>query len=287
MTELTVLPGLRAWADRYDAILCDVWGVLHDGVNVHPDAADALQRFRAGGGRVLLLSNAPRPGHLVIEQLEGMGVPRDAYDDALSSGDVARAWLMDRPNLPIGLITAAMHEPTLEGIPLQIVGPEAAEYLLVTAMEDDETESPEDYREILSRYREADVPLVCANPDYVVERGGRLIYCAGALADMYRDMGGEVIDTGKPSSLIYDTALQRLRDLRGEQIALDRLLAIGDAVRTDAKGAADLGCDLLFMAQGIHADDVLRDGEIDQGAAATLFSKAGVQPRAIQTKLRW
>ncbi len=287
MTEPSILPGLSAWADRYNAIICDVWGVLHDGVTVHEGAVAALRRYRDGGGRVLLVSNSPRPGALVIEQLLGMGIPRDTFDDALSSGDIARGWLKKRPGLPIGLITAPFHAPMHDGLDLRIVGPDEADHLVVTALTDDENEMPEDYRATLERYRAADVPMLCANPDYVVERGGRLIYCAGALADMYREMGGTALDTGKPSAMIYDTAMQRFTALLGETPDKSCLLAIGDAIRTDVKGAADLGIDMLFMAKGIHADDAYSDGALDTAKLGTLFAEKGVAPTAVQETLTW
>ncbi len=287
MTEPTILPGLRAWADRYDAIICDVWGVLHDGVTVHEGAVDALRRYRDGGGRVLLVSNSPRPGALVIEQLLGMGIPRDTFDDALSSGDIARSWLAERPGLPIGLITAPFHVPMHDGLDLRIVGPDEADHLVVTALPDDENETPEDYRATLESYRAADVPMLCANPDYVVERGGRLIYCAGALADMYREMGGTALDTGKPSAMIYDTAMERFADMLGEAPAKARLLAIGDAIRTDVKGAADLGVDMLFMAKGIHTEDAYSNDTLDTAKLGALFAEKGVGPAAVQETLAW
>ena len=287
MTEPTILPGLSEWADAYDAIISDVWGVLHDGKTVHPGAADALQRFRAGGGSVLLVSNSPRPGPLVIEQLTGMGVPRDAYDDALSSGDIARAWLAERPGLKIGLITSPIHMPMHDGLDLREVGPDQAEYLVATALEDDENEAPEDYRDRLEAYRAQDVPFLCANPDFVVERGGRLIHCAGALADMYREMGGTVIDTGKPSAMIYGTAMERLAAIRARAIDPSRVLAIGDAIRTDVRGAEALGVDMLFVARGIHAEDAFEGGRIARDRLARLFAQERVSPKAVTDLLRW
>lgn len=287
MTDIDILDGLSSWDDRYDAILCDVWGVLHDGANLHPGALDALQRFRAGGGHVLLVSNSPRPGPLVIEQLTEMGVPRDVYDDVLSSGDIARAWLGQRPGLRIGLVTAPMHTPMHDGLDLRIVEPEDAEYLVVTAMADDENESPDDYRTLLEAHHAAGVPMLCANPDFIVERGGQLVHCAGALADMYRDMGGIVIDTGKPSTMIYDEAVQRVGAMRGTPIDHERMLAIGDSVRTDLRGAATLGIDMLFMARGIHAKDVMTNDRIDGQKLAALFAEEMVKPTAVQEKLVW
>lgn len=282
-----ILSGLSAWADRYDAIICDVWGVLHDGVTVHPAASDALRRYRAGGGTVLLVSNSPRPGDLVIEQLLDMGVPRDAFDEALSSGDVARAWLAARPGLKIDLITAPFHVPMHDGLDLEIVAPEEADRLVVTALEDDETETPEDYRSRLEVHAARKTPMLCANPDYIVERGGRLIHCAGALADLYREMGGEALDTGKPAPIIYAEAMTRFARLRGEAPDPARILAIGDAIRTDLAGAKGLGVDMLFMARGIHAEDAFTDGRLDEAKLARLFADKGLAPTAVQEKLIW
>jgi HAD superfamily hydrolase (TIGR01459 family) len=274
-------------AGRYDALLSDVWGVIHNGLESFPAACDALARFRAGGGTVVLITNAPRPGEVVVRLLDRLKVPRESYDAIVSSGDVTRAVMSARHDKAVFHIGPDRDLPIFDGLGLSFVPFEEADYVVCTGLTNDEIETPESYRDLLTKLRERDLFMLCGNPDLVVERGERLVYCAGALADLYAALGGRVLYAGKPHRPIYDLALTRAADLRGTQPPLDRVLAIGDSVRTDLKGASDFGIDCLFVTAGIHAEEL---GERHDPKLATLneiFSEAGIAPHAVTRRLMW
>jgi HAD superfamily hydrolase (TIGR01459 family) len=274
-------------AAGYDAVLSDVWGVMHNGVASFPEACDALARFRAGGGRVVLITNAPRPGAVVVKLLDRLAVPSDAYDAIVSSGDVTRAVMAGRPGKSVLHIGPERVLPIFDGLGLRFVSLEQADYVVCTGLADDEVETPESYRELLSRMRARGLFMLCGNPDLVVERGERLVYCAGAIADLYGEMGGEVLYAGKPYRPIYDQALDRVAQFAGRRPALDRVLAIGDSVRTDLKGATDLGVDCLFVTAGIHAEELGSRHDPDVAALAKIFADAGIVPKAVTRRLVW
>jgi HAD superfamily hydrolase (TIGR01459 family) len=274
-------------AAGYDAVLSDVWGVIHNGVASFPEACDALARFRAGGGRVVLITNAPRPGAVVVKLLDRLAVPSDAYDAIVSSGDVTRAVMAGRPGKSVLHIGPERDLPIFDGLGLRFVSLEQADYVVCTGLADDEVETPESYRELLSRMRARGLFMLCGNPDLVVERGERLVYCAGAIADLYGEMGGEVLYAGKPYRPIYDQALDRVAQFAGRRPALDRVLAIGDSVRTDLKGATDLGVDCLFVTAGIHAEELGSRHDPDVAALAKIFADAGIVPKAVTRRLVW
>jgi len=274
-------------APGYDAVLSDVWGVIHNGLAAFPAASEALTNFRQKGGAVVLISNAPRPGNQVIQMLDKMGVPHSAYDGIVTSGDVTRDMVSQRAGQPFFLIGPERDHSIFEGLdaPFSTIGD--ATYVICTGLFDDEVETPEDYREMLAQLRARNLFMVCANPDIVVERGDKLIYCAGALADAYAALGGEVYYAGKPYRPLYDLALAEAARARGHAPALDRVLAIGDSVRTDLKGAHDLGVDCLFVTAGIHAEELGHRDAPDAAALGAIFSAAGHAPRAVTRRLVW
>jgi HAD superfamily hydrolase (TIGR01459 family) len=278
---------LSALADRYDALVCDVWGVVHNGATAAPAACEALQRFRASGKPVLLLSNAPRPGSNVKPQLDRMSVPQAAYDDILTSGDLVHARLASDAWAWVHRIGPDRDLPTFEGLELTFVPPEEADVAVVTGFLDDETETAENYRPVLEQLFEYEVPLLCANPDIVVERGPRLVPCAGAIAALYEGMGGEVAWLGKPHAVAYEAAFARLAEIAGRPIAKERILAIGDGLRTDILGAKGAGIDALFIAGGIHAADAGKEGALDPAGLAALYREWKVDPRAVAWRLAW
>ncbi|MCE8000484.1 MAG: TIGR01459 family HAD-type hydrolase [Rhodobiaceae bacterium] len=234
-------------AQNYQALLCDIWGVLHNGVAAYDGIVDALTRYRASGGRVLLLSNAPRPGVGIPGHLEGLGVPRDAYDDVLTSGDATRESIASgRFGSSFWHLGPERDRPTFEGLPISQTDEDKADFVLCTGLFDDETETADDYAETLARLKERDLDLVCANPDIVVDRGEKRVYCGGAIAGAYSEIGGRSHYFGKPHAPIYDLARARLSDLEDDQI-----LAVGDGLLTDIKGANDQGIDALFVTGGI------------------------------------
>lgn len=251
---LVRLSGLSEVSDRYDLILCDVWGVIHNGVSTFPDAAFALERFRERAGRrVILLTNAPRPDWWVKNQLNDLGVSEQAYDAIVTSGDVTRQAILERGCEKVFALGPEKDRNFYDGLPINLVHPKEAELVSVTGLLDDEVETPEDYTSMLQDFLKRDLSMICANPDIVVERGDRLVYCGGALAQKYAEMGGQALYFGKPHTPIYERALAVGCDLLGREIAKSDVLAVGDGVATDVKGANDAGLDCLFVTGGIHS----------------------------------
>jgi HAD superfamily hydrolase (TIGR01459 family) len=283
-----LIDGLASIASRYDLILCDVWGVVHNGVAAFPEAVAALQRVRVQGATVILISNAPRPGTVIRKQLEGMRVPGAAYDTIIASGDVTREELAKRPGVRLYHLGPERDHPNYEGLDVKLVPLEQAELVVCTGLFDDNKETPDDYRDRLAQIRGRGLPMICANPDIVVERGDRLIWCAGALAERYAALGGEVVYAGKPYAPVYRSALAQAAKIRGSAIERQRVLAIGDGVRTDLLGAVAQGFDTLFVFGGIHAVEVLDErGEPVTERLAYLFAEAGAWPAALIKRLVW
>jgi HAD superfamily hydrolase (TIGR01459 family) len=286
-TPVSLTASFSNLSSAYDLVLSDIWGVVHNGVAAWESACDALARFRSGGGSVVLISNAPRPGDRLVPQLDGLHVPREAYDAIVSSGDVTRAEIEARPGQPVFHLGPARDHPLFDELDAPRVDADRAAYVVCSGLFDDETETPETYRELLQGLRARRVPMICANPDVVVERGDSLIYCAGAVADLYGEMGGEVLYAGKPYPTIYERALARARVLRGEETPRSRVLAIGDSIRTDLTGAHRLGVDCLFVTSGIHAEELGGRENPDMTVLNRLFDQAGLHPRAVTRQLAW
>jgi HAD superfamily hydrolase (TIGR01459 family) len=244
------MAGLKELAGHYDALLCDVWGVLHNGVAAFPAAVDAIARFRRTAGPVVLITNSPRPYPSIREQLRRLGVHDDAYDVAVTSGDVTRAVISARPGVKLLHLGPDRDLPFYEGLDVVLVPEQEAELISCTGLRDDVVETPEDYRAELERLVGRGLPMVCANPDIVVERGDRLVYCAGALARLYTELGGAAILAGKPHPPIYEAAKRHIARLGGSKV-----LAIGDGLPTDIRGAVDNGYPVLLVTGGIHSAD--------------------------------
>lgn len=274
-------------AADYDVILSDVWGVVHNGVSNWPDACTALARFRQGGGTVVLISNAPRPGERLKAQLDGFKVPREGYDAIVSSGDVTVSEIVARSGEPVFHIGPARDYSLFDGLDAPRVAAEEASYVVCSGLFDDDTETPDDYRPTLETMLERKLLMICANPDVVVERGDHLVYCAGAIADLYGELGGEVLYAGKPYAPIYERALAKAEALRGSPTPLKRVLAIGDSIRTDVTGAQRLGIDCLFITSGIHAEELGGRHDPDLITLQRLFKEAGVNPRSVTRTLVW
>jgi HAD superfamily hydrolase (TIGR01459 family) len=280
---MTALPaGLSELRDRYDVLLCDVWGVIHNGRESFPAALDALVRWRAEVGPVVLISNAPRPSLAIHSQLEHFKVPRQAWTAFVTSGDATRTLLAERSPGPAWTIGPPRDQPLYEGLGLAYADAEDAAFISVTGPYDDETETPEDYRGRFEIAVERGLEMICANPDRVVQRGDQLIYCGGALADLYEEMGGRVLMAGKPYAPIYKLALHEAGDAKRE-----RVLCIGDGVITDVKGAEDQGLDCLFIAKGIHGDAAMKDGRLDAELVAGLLAEEGVGAKYAMSDLVW
>jgi len=282
-----IIDGFAALAPHYDVVLCDVWGVVHNGVRAFDHACDALTRFRAGGGTVLLITNAPRPAGVVVRLLDKLEVPHAAYDGIVSSGDVTQDVMLARRDQRVFTIGPQRDLPTFTELGIKFAPAESADYVVCTGLFDDDRESPENYRELLMRLRQRNLFMVCANPDLVVERGERLVYCAGSIADLYASLGGEVLYAGKPHRPIYQTALAKAAAVRGAEPRLDRVLAIGDSVRTDLTGATGFGIDCLFVTAGIHAEELGGRDNPDAKLLASIFDDARIYPKAVTRRLVW
>ena len=274
-------------ARDYDVLLCDIWGVVHNGVAAFPEACDALARFRGEGGTVILITNAPRAGANVRRILDRFAVPHDAYDAITSSGDVTRGIFETRLPERVFHLGPERDLSIFAGLDVTFAPAETADYVVCSGLFDDTRETPEDYRELLTTMRARSLFMVCANPDIVVERGDELVYCAGAIADAYAEIGGEVLYCGKPYAPIYEAALGKAAALRGGPTPLARVLAIGDSVRTDLKGATSYGLDCLFVVSGLHAEDAGGRGAPDLSGLNATFAAAGVAPKAIARRLTW
>ncbi len=274
-------------AASYDVLLCDVWGVIHNGVAAFAPACDALLRFRQKGGTAILITNAPRPGASVARILDRLAVPRDAYNAIASAGDATRGIVEDRRGQSIFHLGPERDKPIFAGLDVTFAPPETADYVVCSGLFDDTVETPASYRDMLAAMRGRALFMVCANPDIVVERGDALVYCAGALADAYAALGGEVLYCGKPYAPIYQTALATAKAARGAAVPLERVLAIGDSVRTDLKGAAALGLDSIFVTSAVHAEDYGDRNTPDLDALDATFAAAGVTPIAVTNALKW
>jgi HAD superfamily hydrolase (TIGR01459 family) len=198
MTTLRFAEHLRDLVAGVDVLLSDIWGVVHNGLVAFPEACEALHTFRSRGGTVILITNAPRPADSVQRQLRKLGVADDTYDAIVSSGDLTRHYVADHPGRKVFWLGPERDNSIYRGLDPVLSPLEEADYIVCTGLYDDETESAEDYRGMMLKARERQLTLICANPDIVVERGDRLIYCAGAIAELYRELGGEVIFYGKP-----------------------------------------------------------------------------------------
>ena len=285
-----IISSLAEVSASYDALFCDLWGCLHNGKQPFPAAVAALQAFRAQGGQVCLMTNAPRPNQYVIAQLDRMGVPRDAWDLVVSSGDAAQdamfAGAVGRNVWHIGIekdhgFFTDIPDAHRDAAPIRRVPLEEAEGIIASGPFDELNETPEDYRDRFQGAADRGLPMLCANPDLVVDLGETRIYCAGAIAQLYAEMGGEVLYFGKPHAPIYDLARRRLDSHAARE------LAIGDGIGTDIAGAVAQGIDSLFVTGGLAADHLGDDVERPDPARLADWTRAqGVVPTLAIGRLR-
>lgn len=253
---------MRDLSHRYPVWFVDIWGVIHNGEKPFVETVATLARHRKEGGTVVLVSNSPRSAKGVIQQLDEIGVRRDAYDDAVTSGDVTQDLMRLVPSGKLYHIGPARDLSLFDGLPVKRVGLTEADAIICTGLVHDDRETPEDYREELAALRARNLPMISANPDKIVRKGERLIYCAGALAEAYQKLGGEVSMAGKPYAPIYELALRKAFRLRDISIERNDVLAIGDGPETDILGAANQGFPVVYVGGGVrdHAEDL--DGEL-------------------------
>ncbi|RAK57622.1 TIGR01459 family HAD-type hydrolase [Phenylobacterium deserti] len=288
MSAPQIVSGLAEIADRYDAVLCDIWGVIHNGRESFRDACVALARFQAERGPVILISNAPRPSPAVIEQLDGLGVQREAYARVVTSGDATRALLAERAPGPAFKLGPDRDDPLYEGTGVTFAPLEEARFIACTGPFDDETEEPNDYRERFEGAVARGLEMICANPDIVVQRGDKLIYCAGALAQLYEILGGKVEMAGKPFRAVYDICLEEAASRTKTPLDRSRVLCIGDGLPTDIRGANAQELDVLFVASGIHEAETLdAGGAIRAEAVESLLRQEGLKANWAMPDLVW
>lgn len=282
-----IIAGLGDIAEQYDALLCDVWGVVHDGYTAFDASIAALQRFRQERGPVVLITNSPRPSSEIPAQFAQIGVRMDCQDAIVTSGEVTRAELRARAPGPVYIVGPDRDLPLYEGMGLDTAPLEEAAFVSCTGLFDDFSETPDMYLGLLRRMLARDLVMVCANPDIVVMVGDRKIWCSGALAQIYTKMGGKVVMAGKPYAPIYDICLAEVSRLAGREVPKSRILAIGDGMGTDVKGAEAHGLDCLFVATGIHRNAVSETGQLDAGQLAADLAQEKTRARYGAPGLIW
>lgn len=283
-----IIDSLADIADRYDAVLCDLWGCYHDGVTPHDGAISGLRGFRQGGGIVSLLTNAPRPDFSTAKQLAAMKAPTDTHDLIVTSGDATIE------GMRVGNFGASCHhigpprdQDLFADFDMARVGLEDADFILCSGLDDDTTESPEDYAERIARGVSRGLPMVCANPDVIVDRGETRLYCGGAIAEAYAAAGGAVHLYGKPHAPIYDMAVAKVCAVAGRDVPRARILTIGDGPATDVRGGMAHGFDTLFIAGGLGAEALLDgSGALRPDAMPGYCAEHGIAPTYTLAMLR-
>jgi len=291
MAPVPFIDGLRVLADRYDAFVIDLWGVMHDGITAFPDAVACLEVLKEQGKKTIILSNAPRRAEAVAQRNEELGIRRDLCDVIMSSGEVAWRHLADRsdpwyrqlghtcyhlgPDRDHGMRDGLDYDFTED---LQ-----KAEFVLLTGALSQE-DRVEDYDDLLDAAVARRLPMVCANPDLEVIRGGKREICAGAIALSYENKGGEVRYHGKPHQDVYEVCLSALGG-----VAPDRVAGIGDSFRTDIAGALASGMGAIFVVGGIHEDElgVYADKQALGEQVTRLGQEAKAVPQAALQRLIW
>lgn len=277
--------GLSDLINHYDALFCDVWGVLHNGRVGHKTAIAALRDAKKMGKAVVLVTNAPRPSSEIAAEIAELGVTTDIYDAIVTSGDATRDLIRPYEGQSLYRLGPDSDGALFEGIAVQFGALEDAKAIMCTDLEYGRT--PEDYADEALKWREMGLPFICANPDKVVEVGDEIIYCGGALADVYAQAGGEVRMAGKPYAPIYERAARLAAEKLGNAPVPERTLAIGDSVRTDAQGAADMGYDFLFISGSIHAEELGAFDEPDPELITKLVSQSKANTVGYAPRLYW
>ncbi|MCI4660934.1 MAG: TIGR01459 family HAD-type hydrolase [Neomegalonema sp.] len=283
-----IIQSLAEISDGYDVLLCDLWGCFHNGITPFAAAVAALQAYRARGGIVVLLTNAPRPGPSVLRQLAAMRAPEDAWDGIVSSGDATRAEIASgKYGKRLHVVGPERDESIWDGLDIELVALEKADSILCTGLFDDETETPADYADLIAGGVARGIPMLCANPDIIVDRGERRLYCAGAIAQKYAEAEGQVVYFGKPHPPIYALARTRAEELAGRPVDPARILAVGDGIATDVLGAEQARLDCIFVSGGLASRDVGQDPEHpDQSLLTQYLAVHSRAPRYTIGRLR-
>lgn len=275
---------LEAIIDRYDAVFCDVWGVIHNGVHAFGEALLALKKARQSGKAVILITNSPRPRQGVVLQLASLKIGADFYDDIVTSGDATRYLIKEAPK-KIFHIGPERDLSLFDGLDVDLCEEFEAAAVVCTGLFDDENETPDDYVELLQRLRSRNLPFICANPDIIVHHGDKELWCAGALARAYEQLGGRTLIAGKPHRPIYDLAMKKLAENKGV-VEKKRILAIGDGIMTDVKGGQQYGLDTLYISGGIHQNEYVKNGKVDPSLLIEFLDKFGSHPVATMWALK-
>ena len=283
--RIPFIESVKELRDRYDVWLCDIWGVIHNVIAKHDSAVEACRTFRSAGGVVILITNAPRPKSAIYPQFEAMNIPDDCYDEIVTSGDVTRNLLSQYSGKNVYHLGPERDLPIFHGIDVNLTSLKQADVILCSGLFDDDTETPEDYRAQFTEIMGLGLPMICANPDLVVERGDRIVYCGGALAQLYEELGGTVALAGKPHAPIYERSLSLAGQSLDKEVRQDRVLAIGDGLKTDLAGAHNAGLDALFIISAIHFD-LSNENELGPSIDA-IFSDSEARPVAVQRRLNW
>jgi HAD superfamily hydrolase (TIGR01459 family) len=279
---IPLLTSIAGLASTCDAWIVDIWGVMHNGARAFAAAGEACRAFRASGGIVMLLSNAPRPFSAVVGHMASLGVDPAAYDGGVTSGDATRGLIEDFAGRPLLHIGPDRDKGLFQGLDVKIAAAEAAQAIVCSGLYDDTRETPDDYAELFDRLVARRLPMVCANPDLVVERGDKLVYCAGALAAVYAEKGGEVVYAGKPYLPIYERTFAAIEHVKGSPVHKERILAIGDGLDTDLLGAHRAGLRSVLIASAVSLP-----GGLDQPTLAQLFASRPFRPVAALPALAW
>lgn len=285
MATTRLIDGLGEISSGYDALLCDAWGVIHNGRALYPGVAEAMTNFREKHGPVVILTNAPRLSGVIPAQLDRLGLPREAYDAVVTSGDATREVMKNLSGKRFFRIGPDKDDSLFDAIDLTMAPWEDAEAIFCSGPNDDLHETPEDYRAMLEEAARRNMPMVCANPDIVVKFGDKLIYCAGAIGQLYEQVGGRVYLGGKPHAPIYELARKRIGEVAGRHA--ERPLVIGDGIDTDIRGANDQGYDCVFVAEGIFSEDARENGVLSGAKLEAALEQRGVHAAYGMDSLVW
>ncbi len=250
-------------SNNYSALICDIWGVVHNGLVANDEAVAALVKYRQMGGKVILVTNASRTAPFIKKMLDSMDITQEAYDVIVTSGDVTRNHIKKYSNDIIHHVGPITNEVVFDGLNITKGEAQEAKAIVITGLDKDD-DGLEKYQDRLNEWLELGLELICTNPDKVVEIGDKILYCPGAIADLYQEMGGKIIMAGKPSEVIYNASFLEIGKITGNKINLKTILAIGDSVRTDATGAANMGIDFLFISGSIHKEEIDACGNVNE-----------------------